>query len=93
MSHEKSHPKQECKRNFTEASVSKELTVFVSCLPVAQANQLVNEGSMTAEDYLEAQHKLHVDQEMALEQQEEEADQTEAEQLNGWTEVWTNTTA
>ena len=43
---------------------------------------------MTAEDYLEAQHKLHVEQEMAHEREKEQADQDEAERLYNLREVW-----
>lgn len=47
-----------------------------------QASQLISEGNMTAEDFLEANHKLRVQQQVAKEEEEDRADEFEVEELN-----------
>ncbi|XP_073241242.1 uncharacterized protein [Porites lutea] len=47
-----------------------------------KAGQLVNEGNMTVEDFLESNHQLRVQQQTAREEEEDRADDMEAEELN-----------
>lgn len=47
-----------------------------------KASQLISEGNMTAEDFLEANHKLRVQQQVAKEEEEDRADEFEVEELN-----------
>lgn len=47
-----------------------------------KANQLITDGNMTAEDFLEANHKLRVQQQVAREEEEDRADESEVEELN-----------
>ncbi|KAK3705685.1 hypothetical protein QZH41_009524, partial [Actinostola sp. cb2023] len=47
----------------------------------SKANLMIAEGSMTAEDYLEAYHQLKVEQQAALEEDEETSDNYEAQEF------------
>ena len=48
---------------------------------------MIAEGSVTAEDYLEAQYKLMVEHQMVKEEEEKRADEKEAEELDNLREV------
>ena len=48
---------------------------------------MISEGSMTAEDYLEAHHQLRVEQQMIREEEQNKTDELEAEQLNNLRQV------
>ena len=48
---------------------------------------MITDGNMTAEDFLEANHKLRVQQQVAREEEEERADEFEVEELNVLREV------
>ena len=52
-----------------------------------KAGQLVNEGNMTVEDFLESNHQLRVQQQTAREEEEDRADDMEAEELNNLRQV------
>lgn len=47
-----------------------------------KANQMITDGNMTAEDFLEENHKLRVQQQVAREEEEDRADEFEVEELN-----------
>ncbi|CAH3165688.1 unnamed protein product [Porites evermanni] len=47
-----------------------------------KAGQLVNEGNMTVEDFLESNHQLRVQQQTTREEEEDRTDDMEAEELN-----------
>lgn len=47
-----------------------------------KANQMIADGNMTAEDFLEENHKLRVQQQVAREEEEDRADEFEVEELN-----------
>lgn len=47
-----------------------------------KAIQLVSEGEMTAEDFLESSHKLRVQQQVAREEEEDNADDLEVQEFN-----------
>ena len=44
--------------------------------------QLISEGEMTAEDFLESSHKLRVQQQVAREEEEDKADDLEVQEFN-----------
>ena len=48
---------------------------------------MIADGNMTAEDFLEENHKLRVQQQVAREEEEDRADQFEVEELNVLREV------
>lgn len=48
---------------------------------------MITDGNMTAEDFLEANHKLRVQQQVAREEEEDRADEFEVEELNVLREV------
>ncbi len=43
---------------------------------------MISEGELTAEDFLESNHKLRVQQQVAREEEEDRSDELEAEELN-----------
>ncbi|KAL9984067.1 hypothetical protein ACROYT_G006323 [Oculina patagonica] len=47
-----------------------------------KAGQMISEGELTAEDFLESNHKLRVQQQVAREDEEDRSDELEAEELN-----------
>ncbi|XP_068710137.1 golgin subfamily A member 6-like protein 26 [Montipora foliosa] len=47
-----------------------------------KAGQLISEGNMTAEDFLEATHKLNVQHQAIREEEEDRADELDSEELN-----------
>lgn len=67
----------------TECTV--EYVFALICL--SKAGQLVNEGDMTVEDFLESNHQLTVQQQTAREEEEDRADDMEAEELNNLRQV------
>ena len=48
---------------------------------------MIADGNMTAEDFLEENHKLRVQQQVAREEEEDRADEFEVEELNVLREV------
>lgn len=67
----------------TECTV--EYVFALICL--SKAGQLVNEGDMTVEDFLESDHQLTVQQQTAREEEEDRADDMEAEEFNNLRQV------
>lgn len=43
---------------------------------------MISEGEMTAEDFLESSHKLRVQQQVAREEEEDKADDSEVQEFN-----------
>ena len=70
-------------------SCNKECTVeyVFALICLFKAGQLVNEGNMTVEDFLESNHQLRVQQQTAREEEEDRADDMEAEELNSLRQV------
>lgn len=66
---------------------SVQLNTFLLFFFFSKAGQLVNEGNMTVEDFLESNHQLRVQQQTAREEEEDRADDMEAEELNNLRQV------
>ena len=71
------------------------LLIISFSLWLLQASQLVSEGEMTAEDFLESSHKLRVQQQVTREEEEDKADDIEVQEFDNLRQAscWSRTLA